>query len=84
MSSEEQNLHHPGAETLNAGQDPMTPMTPMPVSTPVGSEIEYGFGYSSSIYQSEDSHREHRVHKNVLEKTTTIAEPSDDDDWGDA
>jgi len=29
MSSEEQNLHHPGAETLNAGQDPMTPMTPM-------------------------------------------------------
>jgi hypothetical protein len=55
----------------------------MPVSTPVGSEIEYGFGYSSSIYQSEDSHREHRVHKNVLEKTTTIAEPSDDDDWGD-
>ncbi len=29
MSSEEQNLHQPGAESLDAGQEPMTPMTPM-------------------------------------------------------
>jgi len=30
MSSEEQNLHQAGAESLDAGQEPMTPMTPMP------------------------------------------------------
>lgn len=64
-------------------EGPMIPMTPMPVSPQEDSDIDYDFGYSSSVYQSEDSHREHRGHRNVEEKATTIAEPSDDDDWGD-
>ena len=63
--------------------DLKTPMTPTTVTIRDKSKNDYDFGYPTSIYQSEDSHRVHRSHGIGGEDTTTIVTPSDEDDWGD-
>ena len=62
--------------------DLKTPMTLTTVTIRDKSKNDYDFGYPTSIYQSEDSHRVHRSHGIGGEDTTTIVTPSDEDDWG--
>jgi hypothetical protein len=64
-------------------EQPMTPMPPMSFAAQVDSRIDNDFGYSSSFFQSEECHRGHRTHREEVGKATAIAEPSDDDGWGD-